>query len=332
MRKALIVGIDHYPHLGDLTGCVNDAVAVKSVLERHADNTSNFQTPKMLLGTGAASPVHKAAFRSAVKELFDSDAEIALLYFAGHGHAEDAGGYLCASDSATGEDGLAMHELMTWASNSAAKNKVIILDSCYSGTVANNPTARGNSAELAEGMTILTASTSTQTAKENPAGGGGVFTNLLVDALEGGAMNLVGEITPGSVYAHIDQSLGTWGVQRPMFKTHVKSFVYLRKAEPPMALQDLQALARHFPTPDFQFPLDPAYEPERTPEQAADPNVPQPNPAKNAVFKVLQNYVKVGLVRPVGAPHMWHAAMSSKACELTVLGRHYRNLVAQDLI
>jgi hypothetical protein len=286
----------------------------------------------MLLGASASTPVTKAALRSAVKELFASDAEIALLYFAGHGHAETAGGYLCASDSETGEDGLAMNDVMTWATKSPARNKILILDSCYSGTAGNDPTALGNSAELAEGMTILTASTSTQASNEHPMGGGGIFTNLLVDALEGGAMNLVGEVTPGSVYAHIDQSLGTWGVQRPMFKTHVKSFVYLRKAEPPIALQELQALARHFPTPDFHFQLDPAYEPERTPEQLADTNIPKPDPAKTVVFKVLQNYVKVGLVRPRGAPHMWHAAMGRESCELTVLGKHYRNLVAKELL
>ena len=29
---------------------------------------------------------------------------------------------------------------------------------------------------------------------------------------------------------------------------------------------------------------------------------------------------------------MWHAAMQSKGCELTVLGQHYRNLVEQNLI
>ena len=29
---------------------------------------------------------------------------------------------------------------------------------------------------------------------------------------------------------------------------------------------------------------------------------------------------------------MWHAAMNSKACELTVLGQHYWGLVDQELI
>ena len=138
-------------------------------------------------------------------------------------------------------------------------------------------------------------------------------------------------MTPGSVYAHIDQSLGPWA-QRPVFKTNVKTFVSLRKAAAPIPLADLQALATHFPRPDYDFPLDPAYEPERSAEQLADPSLPLPDPQKNAVFAVLQKYAKVNLVRPVGAPHMWHAAMQSKSCELTVLGQHYRNLVANGLI
>jgi hypothetical protein len=180
-------------------------------------------------------------------------------------------------------------------------------------------------------MTILTASTAEQYAMEVPGGGSGVFTNLLVDALSGAAANLVGDVTPGSVYAHIDQSLGPWA-QRPVFKTNVKTFVSLRKATPPIPLADLQALVAHFPHAGFNFKLDPAYEPERSEEQRSDPEIPPPDPEKNAVFAVLQKYVKVNLVRPVGAPHMWHAAMQSKSCELTVLGEHYRKLVANGLL
>ena len=44
MRKALIVGIDHYTNIKPLSGCVNDAHAVKAILERHADGTVNFDT------------------------------------------------------------------------------------------------------------------------------------------------------------------------------------------------------------------------------------------------------------------------------------------------
>lgn len=330
MRKALIVGIDHYEHIKGLNGCVNDAHSVKSVLERHADGTVNFATPRVLTGTGPSDMVQKRELKDAARELFSGDADIALLYFAGHGFIEDTGGFLCAGDCKTGDDGFSLAELMMLANNSRAKNKVIILDSCHSGIAGSRPGASGI-ADMKEGTTILTASTEEQYAMEVPGGGAGVFTTLFVDALGGAAANLIGDVTPGSVYAHIDQSLGPWA-QRPVFKTNVKSFVSLRKAAPPIPLTDLQALATHFPQPDYNFPLDPAYEPERSEDQRKNPDVPPPDSRKNAIFAVLQRYVKVNLVRPVGAPHMWHAAMQSKSCELTVLGQHYRKLVADGLI
>lgn len=330
MRKALIVGIDHYAHINSLSGCVNDALSVKAVLERHADRTVNFATPRVITGTGRADIVEKHFLKDAVRELFNGDADIALFYFAGHGYIEDTGGFLCAGDCRTGDDGLALSEVMTLANNSRAKNKVIILDSCHSG-IAGDTSNLAGFAEIKEGTTILTASTAEQYAMEAPGGGSGVFTNLFVDALGGAAANLVGDVTPGSVYAHIDQSLGPWA-QRPVFKTNVKTFVSLRKAAPPIDLADLQAIIKHFPSTDYQFPLDPSYEPERSEEQRNDSTIPAPNPVNNATFSILQQYVKVNLVRSVGAPHMWHAAMQRKACELTVLGKHYWKLVKEGLI
>lgn len=309
---------------------MNDAHAVKASLERHADGTVNFVTPRLLAGTGPTDVIDGGDLKDAVRELFAGDAEIALFYFAGHGYIEDTGGFLCAGDCERGDDGFPLNTLMSLASGSRARNKVVILDSCHSGIAGERPLAQGV-AEIKEGMTILTASTAEQYAMEVPGGGAGVFTNLFVDALGGAAANLVGDVTPGSVYAHIDQSLGPWA-QRPVFKTNVKTFVSLRKATPPIPLIDLQAIAKHFPTGGYSFRLDPAYEPERSEEQRNDKNIPPPDPEKTAVFAVLQKYVKVNLVRPVGALHMWHAAMQSKSCELTVLGEHYRKLVANGLL
>lgn len=330
MRKALIVGIDHYEHLSSLSGCVNDAHAVKAALERNADGTLNFVAPHVLTGASSTQLVLKRVLKEAVRELFVDDTEIALFYFAGHGYIEDTGGFLCASDSETGDDGFSLSELMTMANRSKAKNKIVILDSCHSG-VAGNDTVAPGLAEISEGMTILTASTANQYAMETPGGGAGVFTSLFVDALNGAAANLVGDITPGSVYAHIDQSLGPWA-QRPVFKTNVKTFVSLRKTEPPISLSDLQALTTHFPTPDHSFLLDPTYEPERSSDEQEDPTIPPPDPMHTATFTVLQAYARVNLARPVDAPHMWHAAMQRKSCELTVLGQHYWNLVNEGLI
>jgi len=243
---------------------------------------------------------------------------VALFYFAGHGYIETTGGYLWAGDCKTGDDGLALSDVMTFANESKARNKIIILDSCYSGALGDSPLNRQIS-EISEGMTILTASTKGQYAAE--ANGGGVFTGLLIDALGGAAANLVREVTPGGVYAHIDQSLGTWS-QRPVFKTNVKTFVSLRHVQPPLALADVQRISEFFPEAGYEFRLDPAYEPTH---DTADPD-------KNAVFAILQKYNRVNLLTPVGAPHMWHAAVESKTVKLTALGEHYRRLAAKGLI
>src|SRR5687767_6954430 len=104
MRKALVVGIDHYSKIDPLYGCVNDAHAVKSVLARHSDGTINFDV-KLLTGTGPVDGIGRSDLKEGVRELFAGDSEIALFYFAGHGHIEATGGYLCGSECATGDDG-----------------------------------------------------------------------------------------------------------------------------------------------------------------------------------------------------------------------------------
>ncbi len=324
MRKALVVGIDYYSHIPGLYGCVNDAHAVKNVFEKHSDGSVNFDV-LFLSATNEKDAVTRATLKDRVQQLFEGDSDIALFYFAGHGHIETTGGYLCGSDCQRGDDGLSLAEVLTLANKSKARNKVIVLDSCHSGIAGAHPVVP-LAAELTEGMTILTASTAEQYANEE--NGSGVFTTLFVDAMNGAAGNLVGAVTPGSVYAHIDQSLGPWQ-QRPVFKTNVKSFVSLRTVQAPIELADLHRLTEFFPTPGHQFPLDPTYEPEPTgrPEGA-----PLPNQENTAKFAVLQKYYRVNLVVPVDAPHMWHAAIESKSCKLTVLGVHYRRLVEQKRI
>ncbi|AVQ89167.1 peptidase C14 (plasmid) [Plesiomonas shigelloides] len=328
MRKALVVGIDYYTYVSQLHGCVNDSFAVKAMLDRHADGSVNFGM-KHLTATGPNDPVGRDELRQAIESLFADDGDISLFYFAGHGHIEATGGYLCSSDVKTGNDGVSLSEIMIMANQSKVKNRIIILDSCHSG-VAGGSALQQQVAEISDGVTILTASTAEQYATEK--NGAGVFTSLFVDALGGAAANLVGDITPGGVYAHVDQSLGPWA-QRPVFKTNVKRFVSLRKVRPPLELAELRRISEFFPEPGFQFQLDPTYEPERHESWAIDPQgIPAPDPEHTAIFKILQKYTSVGLTRPEGAPHMWHAAMESKSVSLTALGEHYRQLAAKDLI
>lgn len=323
MRKALIVGVDYYSQIRGLYGCVNDAYAVKNALDRNGDGTVNFSA-QLVTADSDANAISKKKLKELVKNLFAENHDVALLYFAGHGHVEQTGGYLCSSDCTDGDDGLPLAEVMTYANASPARNKVIFLDSCHSG-IAGTP-AGHQASEVSPGVSILTASTEAQYATES--NGSGVFTSLLVDALNGAAANLVGDITPGAVYAHIDQSLGPWE-QRPVFKTNVQEFVSLRRVTAPIPLERLRRLTEFFPLPGMKFQLDPSFEPEL---RGRPDDAPAPNPENTARFAVLQHYNRVNLVVPVGAPHMWHAAMASNACQLTTLGEHYRRLVERNRI
>lgn len=324
MRKALIVGVNYYEHGDSLYGCVDDAHAVKAVMERHDGGTVNFDC-KLLTGTGPSDRVNRSDLKDSIAQLFETDAEIALFYFAGHGHIEATGGYLLATDSKRGDEGVSLSEVLTFANKSLARNKIIVLDSCHSGIAGNAPTD-GNLAVLSEGLTVLTASTKDQYATEE--NGRGVFTTLFIDALNGSAANLTGDITPGSVYAHIDQSLCAWE-QRPVFKTNVKQFVSLRKTTPPISLEDLLRITEFFPSPGFEFPLDPTFEPEM---KGRDEGMPAPIHDNTKKFSILQKYNRLNLLVPVDAPHMWNAAMESKVCKLTALGEHYRRLIEKDRI
>jgi len=323
MRKALIVGINRYKNIASLNGCVNDARSVAQVLARHGDNTINFDV-RSLLADEEGDEVHRDELLDAIKDLFNTDCDIALFYFAGHGSSDSLGTYLLTSDSNRPDSGVSLSEVLTLANKCQARSKIILLDCCHSGS-AGTPPSRAD-AELSEGLTILTAATSEQYASEED--GHGVFTSLLVDALNGAAANVVGSISPGAVYAHVDQSLGQWD-QRPVFKTNVKNFVSLRQVAPRISLADLRRIAEFFPRRGSTFPLDPSFEPE---DEGRTPGMPPANPDNVAKFAILQACNRVGLVVPDGAPHMWHAAMQSKSCKLTDLGEHYRRLVEKGRI
>ena len=324
MRIALIVGINYYQHGSPLWGCVNDAYNVKAKLERHGDGSVNFDC-KLLTASSSSDGISRSSLKDNIETLFKTDSQIALFYFAGHGHIETTGGYLLTSDSKRGDEGVSLSEILILANESPAANKIIILDSCHSGIAGSTPTS-GQLATLSEGLTVLTASTKDQYASED--NGSGVFTNLLIDALNGSAANLTGDITPGSIYAHIDQSLGAWE-QRPVFKTNVKQFVSLRSVSPSIPLDDLRRIIEFFPTPGYEYPLNPTYEPEM---KGREEGTPEPIAENTRIFSLLQKYNRLNLLVPIGAPHMWHAAMESKSCKLTVLGEHYRRLVEKKRI
>jgi len=131
-------------------------------------------------------------------------------------------------------------------------------------------------------------------------------------------------VTPASLYAHVDQTLGAWE-QRPIYKANVQQFIELRTVAPKVAPEILRNLPIHFPSPEDHFNLDPSFEEDRTNVDPKD-KLPPVNPDNVKVFKELQKCNRYGLVVPVDEEHMYYAAMHSTSCKLTALGAHYRNL------
>ena len=121
MRKALCVGIDSYEHINDLHGCVNDANAVKNALARNGDGTLNFDV-KLICATSETSYISRHTLKDAITELFKNDAEIAVLYYSGHGAFDNLGGYLCTSEINRPDDGLSLNDIMGIVGDSPVKN------------------------------------------------------------------------------------------------------------------------------------------------------------------------------------------------------------------
>jgi len=251
--------------------------------------------------------------------LFSGDPDIALFYFSGHGYLSTYGGYLVTPDNQQYNEGVSMNEIMSLANQSKAKNRVIILDCCHAGMLGSPNIPDSRFSELADGVTVLVACRKEESALE--AGGQGIFTALLLDALHGGCADLVGHVSPGSIYAYVDRALGPWN-QRPVFKTNVSRFVSLRNVNPPIEVSVLRNICLYFPTVSDEYQLDPSYE-----------DTELVNDQDNVkVFKELQKMERVGLVVPVDEQFMYFAALNSKTCKLTAMGVQYWKLVESHTI
>lgn len=325
MKKALVVGIDDYPD-HPLIGCVNDAVAVKTVLEKSGSGEPNFSVKTL---TSQDVEVTAEILNEAVERLFSGDAETALLYFAGHGilNRETNTGHIVTQDGRKGGWGMSLTDILALANKAYPKIKssVIILDSCHSG-YAGEIAGLGNQgvSHIGTGVTILTASHREGIAEEGIKHG--LFTELILDGLRGSASDILGNITPASLYSLVDQTLGPWG-QRPIYKANVQTFVTLRQVAPKISKEFLRELPTLFPDEASEFKLDPSYEPARDNVSDEILAIP-PDPEHVRIFKGLQACKLNGLVGPVGTEHMYYAAIESRSCRLTAIGAHYRMLAA----
>ena len=315
MRRALIIGLDDYPNC-PLYGCINDARRLSDILMTHYDGSINFECRTI---TAPSEIVSRSLIRKNIIDLFKHPADVAFLHFSGHGALHGIGGYLVTPDYCDYDAGIPMMEVLALANQSPVENIFITLDCCHSGSFGSFMEVSSDKIILADGISVMTATRSGQEAIEE--GGGGVFSSLLIEALEGGAAGLLGEITAASIYAYIDNAMGAWD-PRPMFKANVSRFIQLRKAAPRLPLSLVLKLVNYFPLPAEPRPLSPVYEPDAEPH----------NVEMEDIFRDLIILNNLGLVEPIDAEKMHDAAIHSKACGLTTLGKYYWRLVNENKI
>lgn len=330
MKKALVIGIDHYPFPNELSGCVNDAVEMAAILETNGDGSPNFDVRRMI---SSEETVDSEALDEAVKELFSGDAEIALFYFAGHGilDADTNSGFLVAQDGKRPNWGLNLSAVLELANKAypTIKSTVILLDSCQSGFAGEVAGLGGAKVSyIGTGVTILTACHREGVASEEA--GHGSFTGIMLDGLGGAACDVIGRVTPAALYAHVDQTLGAWE-QRPIYKANVQHFISLREVAPRVPKEILRRLPKYFPTPSAEFKLDPSFEPDRGEEAQRLTDIPV-DEDNVRTYRELQVCNRHGLVVPTQHQHMWHSAVFYGGCRLTATGAHYRRLAQKRKI
>ncbi|MGB5931119.1 MAG: caspase family protein, partial [Cyclobacteriaceae bacterium] len=307
----LLVGIDHYKK-SPLNGCINDARGMNDTLCRNDDDSPNFDC---MLMTSDKDTIDKYSLLEKVRKLFSAQADLALLYFSGHGYDNKLGGLLVTQESERNIEGINLDDVLHIANEADRINQIfIILDCCHSGHMGNPPMSNGYSAYLRKNISILTSSQEDELSYE--INGNGLFTHSILNGLSGGAADVLGRVTAAGLYNYVDSMLGPWQ-QRPVFKSHVNQMLPIRKCKPMVPFTLIRKLTTYFPQKDYQFSLDPSYEPDAKPKHEEH----------EAILGELQTCTRAGLVRPVGEKHMYYAAMNSKGCELTPQGRMYWEMV-----
>jgi uncharacterized caspase-like protein len=144
-RVALIIGNGAYQHAGELTNPPNDAKAISDLLTRAGFDVVDHRQDVGVL-----------EFKRAVREFVEkaANADIAIIYYSGHGIEFDGVNYLIPVDaSLTGaldvdDEAVSLDRLLTATSNTK-KLSLIILDACR-----ENPFPKGQDGRATRGVSM----------------------------------------------------------------------------------------------------------------------------------------------------------------------------------
>jgi hypothetical protein len=196
---ALCVGINKYENPAlDLNYARPDAEAIAKLVKQKGENLFHSVQVSLLLD--------KEANREAVLNQLDqigskiTQEDVFIFFYAGHGSMADDLFYFMTTES-TGlyqkdklKDAISAGELQEKLKSIKALKQVLFIDACHSGTSIDLLAARGANEEKAlaqlsrsSGIHVMASSESQQQAAEVKSLGHGVFTYVLLEALQGKA-------------------------------------------------------------------------------------------------------------------------------------------------
>lgn len=315
MKRALLVGLDEYTGFSPLGGCVNDVHALEPLLARNDDGSVNFNCQVR------TSPfdISRDGLLGDVERLLGPGADVALLYFAGHGAAAGSDVVLCTHDGTSTTPGVGLSQVLGSVRESPVREVIVVLDCCFSGAAGGVPQLGADLTVLRDGVTILAASRGDQTSAE---ASGRASSRPICAGPSKVAPPTSWAGSPLPVCTHTSTSRSVLGTSAQCSAPAWTGFTNFAAVHPPLrssTSNGSRSCSRRLTTRcSSTFRTSPEAEPS--------------HPEHEETFGVLQACRAAKLVEPVDADHMYFAAMQSKACRLTPLGRHYRAMAEQGLL
>lgn len=231
-KKALVVGINDYENFNCLNCCSNDAEEIGGILGL---KEYDFDV-KTVLNEQAT----RRNITQELHELFSSDCDTLLFYFAGHGLVSQFTTYLVTVDGDNVESGIDLDYLRKWSVNiNNNKTLIIILDCCHSGAAKPRSGTENNLREitngdierallsLGAGKVILAACQADQVAYEEPTINHGIFTYYLLEGLYGDAADSAGDISIPFLYDYVSKKFSNSCEQKPVFKGDISGRIVI---------------------------------------------------------------------------------------------------------
>jgi uncharacterized caspase-like protein len=202
-KFALLIGVSESGEedLPELPSAIEDIKAMQEVLQN--PEIGGFDSVKVL-----QNPMRQE-MEEAIETLFAKckKEDLVLFYFSGHGITDEKGKlYLVTPQTrkergnlrkATAVAATVLHDNM---GNSRSKHQVLILDSCFSGAIAEGLTGKsaGNKVDIqrelgGEGRVILTSSNAVQESFHIQGYNLSIYTHYLIEGIQTGAANQDGD-------------------------------------------------------------------------------------------------------------------------------------------